>query len=100
MNDLRLLCTYLGPGTLSLPSDAIDEEVMRRNDHNKPVERDPSLIQQVATGHVAVIKGALYPKNGHDACVHRSPTIEETGTVRLLLRIATDQSLFDNLCSP
>jgi hypothetical protein len=37
----------------------------------------------------------LYPGDREAACVHRSPTIEETGQQRLLLRIDTNGPLLD-----
>jgi hypothetical protein len=95
VNDLRLLCTYLGPGTLWLPNDAVNEQAIRSRDPHLPIERSPEDVQQVATGHVAIIKGALYPGDREAACVHRSPTIEETGQQRLLLRIDTNGPLLD-----
>lgn len=45
-------------------------------------------IQQAGTGDIVILKGALYP-DGH-AIMHRSPTIEEMGAARLLLRIDTN----------
>lgn len=95
VNDLRLLCTYAGPGTLWLPNDAVNEKAIRSRDPDKPIERAPEDVQQVGTGHVAIIKGALYPDERVAACVHRSPTIEETGQQRLLLRIDTNGPLLD-----
>lgn len=95
VNDMRLLCTYAGPGTLWLPNDAVNEKAIRSHDPHLPIERSPVDVQQVATGHVAIIKGALYPGDRVAACVHRSPTIEETGQQRLLLRIDTNGPLLD-----
>jgi hypothetical protein len=95
VNDLRLLCTYAGPGTLWLPNDAVNEKAIRSRDPDMPIERSPEDVHQVATGHVAIIKGALYPGDRVAACVHRSPTIEETGQQRLLLRIDTNGPLLD-----
>lgn len=95
VNDLRLLCTYVGPGTLWLPNDAVNEKAIRNRDPHLPIERSPEDVQQVGTGHVAIIKGALYPGDRVAACVHRSPTIEETGEQRLLLRIDTNGPLLD-----
>lgn len=95
VNDLRLLCTYVGPGTLWLPNDAVNEKAIGSNDPHMPIERSPEDVQQVGTGHVAILKGALYPGDHVAACVHRSPTIEETGQRRLLLRIDTNRPLMD-----
>ena len=95
VNDLRLLCTYRGPGTLWLPDDAVNEKAIRSHDPDLPIERSPEDVQQVGAGHVAIIKGALYPGERVAACVHRSPTIEETGGQRLLLRIDTNGPMLD-----
>jgi hypothetical protein len=95
VNDMRLLCTYAGPGTLWLPNDAVNEKAISSRDPDMPIERSPEDVQQVATGHVAIIKGALYPGDRVAACVHRSPTIEETGQQRLLLRIDTNGPMLD-----
>lgn len=95
VNDLRLLCTYVGPGTLWLPNDAVNDNAIRGHDHHAPIERSPEDVQQVGTGHVVILKGALYPGDPVSACVHRSPTIEETGQQRLLLRIDTNGPMLD-----
>lgn len=95
VNDMRLLCTYAGPGTLWLPNEAVNEKAIRSRDPHLPIERGPEDVRQVGTGHVAIIKGALYPGERVAACVHRSPTIEETGQQRLLLRIDTNGPMLD-----
>lgn len=91
VNDLRLLCTYLGPGTNWVPDEAIDREASRTLSRNQEVVMDTTQVQQVDTGDVALLKGGLYP----DATpiLHRSPTIEERGDIRLLLRIDTNEFL-------
>jgi predicted pyridoxine 5'-phosphate oxidase superfamily flavin-nucleotide-binding protein len=73
INQLRLLCTYVGSGTLWLPDD---------------IQKDVSLndeIQQVKTGNIALLKGKLYPTD--KPLFHRSPEIETLNERRLLLRI-------------
>ena len=42
-------------------------------------------------GDIIILKGALYPEA--NAILHRSPTIEENGEKRLLLRIDTYEAL-------
>jgi len=91
INQLRMLCTYVGPGTLWLPSEAVDSEAYNSNSKDKSIVRDESLIQQVDTGDVALLKGAIYPEA--DPILHRSPTIEETKQKRLILRIDANDSL-------
>ncbi|MEM6264461.1 MAG: DUF1826 domain-containing protein [Bacteroidota bacterium] len=92
VNDLRLLCSYVGPGTLWLPDEAIDHEASRDCGPREEVVIYDHLIQQAGTGEVVLLKGALYP--GAHPILHRSPTIEEHGERRLLLRIDTNESVF------
>jgi len=93
MNDLRLLCTYTGPGTLLLPEEAADRRTLGAGGDNDNIVRDPEAIIMAGETDVVVLKGALYPKDGTKAAIHRSPTVEETGHTRLLLRIDTNAFL-------
>lgn len=93
-NDLRLLCTYHGPGTLWLTPDNINLKALRR-DQPDDLVLDQSLVRQTLPFEVAILKGALHPENCVGAILHRSPTVEEYGTARLLLRIDTES--FDSL---
>ncbi len=88
VNDLRLLCTYIGPGTLWMPDGAIDQKASKAS---KEMVMDFAQKQQVAAGDVVMLKGALYPDA--NPILHRSPTIEEKGEKRLLLRIDTNETL-------
>lgn len=85
INSLRLLCTYAGQGTLWLPDEIVNPKAFQTRGNNEQIVKDESQIQQAGTGDVIILKGALYPKG--NAVVHRSPTIEESGESRLLLRI-------------
>lgn len=89
INDLRLLCTYAGPGTLWLPDEIINQKAFKSKNQN--IVLDENLIQQANIGDIVILKGALYPDA--EAILHRSPTIEETGEQRLLLRIDTNSFL-------
>lgn len=93
VNDLRLLCTYSGPGTLWLTDDNINRRGLDDCTGNESIVLDESKVQQAATGSVVLLKGAIYPQLESKAIVHRSPTIEESGEKRLLLRIDTNESL-------
>lgn len=88
-NTLRLLCTYAGPGTLWLPKTAV-KNVKNPNEVNWEDEFS-NEIQQAQIGEVVLLKGMLYP-NGN-AVMHKSPSIEEAGNKRLLLRIDTHDFL-------
>lgn len=90
INDIRMLCTYSGPGTLWLTDDNINH---RNLGLNQSIVIDEEKIQQVQTGAVALLKGALYPKDRTKSVVHRSPSIEENGNLRLILRIDTNENL-------
>ena len=91
VNNLRLLCTYIGPGTLWVPDEAIDHQASQARGNNQEIVMDLQQIQQVRTGSVAILKGALYPDG--NPVLHRSPSIEEDGARRLLLRIDTNEFL-------
>lgn len=85
-NDLRMLCTYSGPGTLWLTEDNINRKALDTYGDNASIVIDKSSIEQAKTGAVVILKGAKYLKVTNPA-VHRSPAIEENGEKRLLLRI-------------
>ena len=91
INDLRMLCTYVGPGTLWLPDELVDYKALQRRGDDQAVIKDPQQIQQVRTGDVVFLKGALYPEA--NPILHRSPSIEKKGEQRLLLRIDSDEFL-------
>lgn len=93
MNDLRMLCTYSGPGTLWLPEDNVNREALYASKDNHCIVRDNNNIQRASTGSIIILKGAIYPEPETKAIVHRSPTIEEIGERRLLLRIDTNDFL-------
>ncbi|MEO0341714.1 MAG: DUF1826 domain-containing protein, partial [Bacteroidota bacterium] len=88
VNDLRLLCTYIGPGTVWVPDEAINQEALQARKSNEEIVSDEKLIQQVDTGDVVILKGALYPNA--QPIMHRSPSLDQVGSTRLLLRIDTN----------
>lgn len=92
INDLRLLCTYVGQGTLWLPDEAINQKAVARGS-NEEIVSDEQLIQQANTGDVVILKGALY--EDANPILHRSPSIEKSGEQRLLLRIDTNDFFND-----
>ncbi|MEM8579532.1 MAG: DUF1826 domain-containing protein, partial [Pseudomonadota bacterium] len=66
----RLVCTYLGTGTqygLAAP----------RN--------EPAQVHTVATGTPILLRGTQWPAHRAPSLLHRSPPIEGTGEVRLVL---------------
>lgn len=93
INDLRMLCTYSGPGTLWLTDDNVNVKALGSRSDNKCIVLDESKVQQAKTAAVVLLKGAIYPHEETKAVIHRSPSIEENGEKRLLLRIDTNETL-------
>ena len=93
INDIRLLCTYRGSGTLWLKEENVNREALSSFGNNGSIAIDKNDIQQAPTGSVVLLKGAIYPKEETKAIVHRSPTIKENSNKRLLLRIDTNEFL-------
>ncbi len=87
INDLRLLCTYAGKGTLWLSNTVAEQLKSLARSQENPMEPDEKDIQQAPTGSVVILKGAMYP--GATPVVHRSPSIEARHEKRLLLRLDT-----------
>jgi hypothetical protein len=88
----RLLTTYVGPGTEWVPDEAVRREALDHPpdcpcDANKEIVRDASAIRHAVPGEVIVMKGARHPN--HRGAVHRSPPIEGTGRVRVVLIAST-----------
>ena len=91
INDLRLLCTYMGPGTLWVPDTFVNRNAYQSGGQNQEIVAEQAQIQQARAGDVVILKGALYP--GANPILHRSPAIEGKGEKRLLLRIDTNATL-------
>ena len=79
--NLRLICTYQGPGTEWLTDDQVDREALAACSHCASVSRygEPSQFHRFWVG---IMRGD--PANVGTGLVHRSPTIEGTGQVRVL----------------
>ena len=90
VNDLRILCTYAGEGTLWLTEDNIDRKALNTYQGNESIVINKDDIKQVETGDVIILKGTAYQNKTTKAIVHRSPTIEKSEK-RLLLRIDTEE---------
>lgn len=87
MNELRMLCSYEGQGTLWLTEDNINEKALYDGKGNEEIVLRQNDIKQLSTGDVAILKGALYPECNTGGIVHRSPTIENVGQKRIILRV-------------
>jgi hypothetical protein len=92
MLKFRLITTYLGPGTEWLEESNVDRAAL--NDPpacpvaaNAAIVRDSAAIQRARSGDVLIMKGAG-AAGLRRAVVHRSPPIEGTGVVRLVLALS------------
>lgn len=90
---LRLLVTYLGPGTQIAPEGGLDRrELATRGDDVEAANRallSPATPPfNAATGHVVLLKGGRWGSGL--AAVHRSPPIVATGEVRLVLKLTVE----------
>ncbi|PRY66700.1 uncharacterized protein DUF1826 [Vreelandella songnenensis] len=84
---VRLVTTYLGPGSQWLPDTAVNRDGLGAPRPGQPdIVRDPSAIQTLQAGDVALIKGSGWEGSENSALVHRSPTLTQ-GEKRLLLTI-------------
>jgi hypothetical protein len=90
---LRLLVSYVGPGTELLPEFALDRNVLCTGgddvvEANRAIAREPSAIIRARSGDVVVLKGERYGSGL--AAVHRSPPIADRSLVRLVLKMTVD----------
>lgn len=87
---LRLITTYLGPGTEWLPDAAarrsvLDEPPECHLEANKRIAPDARRLRRARAGEVLVLKGELEAPGG--GAIHRSPPIEATGEARIVLSL-------------
>jgi hypothetical protein len=88
----RLISTYAGPGTEWVPDDAVSREALSRKgssprDANQEIVPSASAVQHAAAGDVIVMKGARH--ECRRGAVHRSPPVEASGKVRVVLVAST-----------
>ncbi|MEO0896451.1 MAG: DUF1826 domain-containing protein [Bacteroidota bacterium] len=84
--ELRLLCTYVGPGTLWVPDQFVNWDKMNEPSNEARV-KDMAEVRQFAPFELGVLKGAMYDANNGQAVLHKSPTVTDHKIVRALLRI-------------
>lgn len=101
---LRLVSTYVGPGTEWLPADAVNWELVYHPTEatsNASIMRNPGALQQASTGDVLLFRGTRFnhrdpslPLVPHAPLtrpvVHRSPTIKEKNIRRLILVVTAN----------
>ena len=78
---IRMLCTYIGPGTEWLADQRADKTKLS----------DPEIVdapcQRAANGDVVLLKGALWQGNAGFGAIHRSPTMASGEPRRMLLTL-------------
>jgi hypothetical protein len=87
---LRLITTYLGPGTEWLPEHAVRRHALIEPPAcpataNQLIVRDPSLVRRAHAGDVLLLRGHDGVVGAALAAVHRSPPIEQSRKVRVVL---------------
>lgn len=84
---VRLVTTYLGPGSEWLPESAVDRAGLGAPRPGKPeIVREEDAIRRLEAGDVALLKGSGWVGNEARGLVHRSPAVG-AGQQRLLLTI-------------
>lgn len=84
---VRLVTTYLGPGSEWLPEEAVNRDGLGAPTPDRPeIVLKPDAVQTLKAGDIALIKGSGWEGCEHSALVHRSPSLNE-GQKRLLLTI-------------
>ena len=87
----RLVTTYHGPATQWLPHACVNRSKLGAGNQGKPdtesgLYQDPSEIQHLGIGDVALLKGEHWEGNENAGLVHRSPEVL-AGERRLLLSL-------------
>lgn len=81
--NLRLLCTYRGPGTEWLTNAQVDRKAQVNGAPNERIIRF-GVPSQFEAFWVGILKGDAYPGNAGQGLVHRSPSITDSGQTRVL----------------
>ena len=74
----RLVTTYVGPSTEWIPHHLVNANKLGhgnegKHDSESGLYQSENNIQQLDTGHVALLKGESWEGNEHAGIVHRSP---------------------------
>ncbi|MGO3768360.1 MAG: DUF1826 domain-containing protein [Vreelandella alkaliphila] len=84
---VRLVTTYVGPGSEWLPENALNRAGLGAPTPDRPeIINDPTAIQRLQAGDIALLKGSGWVGCEAHGLVHRSPSLE-AGQKRLLLTI-------------
>ena len=80
---LRLLCTYLGPGTEWLSDDQANREAQLAGAPNSEILLTDAP-SQLGRFWVGLLKGSAFPGNSLNGLIHRSPPSQGRGITRVL----------------
>lgn len=88
---IRMLCTYLGPGTEWLDDAYADRSQLgahspSQGNTNTSLVLDNKGLHQVPSFAIALLKGSLWQGNTHRGVIHRSPSVA-TEQTRVMLAI-------------
>lgn len=84
---VRLVTTYVGPGSEWLPEDAINRQGLGAPHPDKPeIATDGAAVRRLSPGDIGLIKGSGWIGSEKRGLVHRSPALE-SGSKRLLMSI-------------
>ena len=88
---VRMVTTFCGPATQWLPNDAADRSWLGAAGAGQPDEtsglmRDPTALQSLQAGDVALMKGEGWEGNQGLGLIHRSPAVP-TAQRRLVLTL-------------
>ena len=89
---LRLVCTYVGPGTEWAEDAAVNRAAMGHEEScfdtaNARIVQQPDRIERARAGDVVVLKGERFPGNQGRGGVHRSPPIEHIMARRIVFTL-------------
>lgn len=85
-NNLRLMCTYAGPGTCWTTNDNVNREKLGSR-CNEAILKDTEKIYTLQPFWIGIFKGEVFMNNAGNGIIHRSPIISLTNEKRILLRI-------------
>jgi hypothetical protein len=89
---LRLICTYVGPGTEWLENGDVRREKLGPGSGGLPDERsglirDGAAVRQMGCFAIGLMKGERWPGNRGQGLVHRSPRLRDAAQRRVLFKI-------------
>ena len=89
---IRLLCTYLGPGTEWLEDSCADRSKLgprsaHITDEESGLILDSAGIHCLAPFSIALLKGSAWQHNERGGVIHRSPQLDGSAHPRVLLAI-------------